>query len=683
MGDFEQLLQPLTINKLTIRNRIVSTPHGEVYAEGGVPTERYRYYHAEKAKGGIGMTMCGGSSSVSPTSPTPYTWGAVDVSNDKVVPYFQQLADAVHEHGAAIMIQITHMGRRSNYNGGDWPHLMSPSGFREPVHKGQSKTIEPEEIKRIQGEFAQAARRVKEGGLDGAEVSAAHQHLIDQFWSPRTNQRTDDYGGSLENRMRFGLEVFQAIRDEVGPDFAIGMRMSGDEFHLDGLGQEELQQIAKRYADSGLIDFLDIIGSGADTAAKQANCIPNMSFPPAPFLYLASGIKSEVDIPVLHAQNIKDANSAGRAISDGHIDMVGMTRANIADPHFVNKVRDGETDRIKQCVGANYCIDRQYEGMEVLCIQNAATGREQTMPHDISRADTKRSVAVVGAGPGGLEAARVTAERGHDVTLFEASNQLGGQINLAANAPGRDQIGGIVRWFSLELARLGVDQRLETTANAEALRELSPDIIMLAQGGQPFLDRQTGWHWEDNLVVSTHDILSGRVAPGNNVLVFDVTGEYPGSTCADHLANQGSLVELATPDMAIGELLGGTTAPNVYERLYSKDVVLTPNVSLTQAYSEGNQVIAVLTNEFTGSEEERAIDQIVVENGTRPNESLYYELKPESRNQGQVDQDALFAGEPQPEWDGENFLLYRVGECVSPGNIHAAIYDSLRLCKDF
>lgn len=683
MGDFDKLLEPLTINQLTLRNRVVSTPHGEVYAENGVPTERFRYYHAEKAKGGIGMTMCGGSSSISRTSPTPYWWGAVDVSEDRVIPYFQKLADAVHEHGAAIMIQLTHMGRRSDYGGGDWPHLMSPSGIREPIHKGMSKSIEIEEIRRIQTEFAQAARRVKEGGLDGAEISAAHQQLIDQFWSPRTNQRTDEYGGSLDNRMRFGLEALAAIRDEVGPDFAIGMRMAGDEFHPDGLGQEDMLQIAKAYAESGLIDFLNIIGSGADTAATQANCIPNMAYPPAPFLYLASAIKAEVDIPVLHAQNIKDPMSAARAISEGHIDLVGMTRAHIADPHFVNRIRDGEVDRIKQCVGANYCIDRQYEGKEVLCIQNAATGREQTMPQIVTKADAKRRVAVVGAGPGGLEAARVCAERGHEVTLLEAADEVGGQVRLAGNAPSREQIDGITRWFAMEVERLHVDLRLSTEADAGAVRGIDPDIVILAQGGRPFLDHHAAWHWDESLVVSTHDLLAGRVEPAHNVLIYDVLGEHQAMTCAEYLAEQGALVEVVTPDMMIGELLGGTTRPVIYERLYRQDVVFTPNQALTEVYTEGDQTIAVLTNEFTGAEEERAVDQVVVENGTRPNEALYYELKDESRNNGQTDLDALFAGQPQPAVDGDGFLLYRVGDCVSPGNIHAAIYDSLRLCKDF
>jgi 2,4-dienoyl-CoA reductase-like NADH-dependent reductase (Old Yellow Enzyme family) len=691
MSPFDALFQPLTIKKLTLRNRIVSTPHGEVYTEGGMPKERYRAYHTEKARGGIGMTMCGGSSSVSITSPTPVWWGAVDVSHDRIVPHFETLSSSVHAEGAALMIQLTHMGRRTSWHGGGWPHLMSPSGIREPVHNATCKTIEVEEIEHIIGEYGQAVRRAMEGGLDGVEISAAHQHLIDQFWSPRTNKRTDKYGGSLENRMRFGLEVFEEIRRVVGDDFVVGMRMAGDEFIPDGLGQDELLEIARTYAGSGMVDFLDVIGSGADTHATLANCIPSMAYPPEPFLYLASAIKAEVDVPVIHAQNIKDPVSAARIIAEGHVDLVGMTRAHIADPYFMNKVRDDKVDQIRQCVGANFCINRQYDGLDVLCVQNAATGREQTMPHRITKAEIKRRVVVVGGGPAGMEAARVSAERGHDVTLFEKSERLGGQVNIAAKAPARDQIAGIVRWLGMELNRLGVDIRLSTEAGADDVCALNPDVVMVATGGRPFVDEVAGWHAAEQLVVSSHDILSGAVEPGANVLVYDVNSDYAGVSCADFLSSRESLVEIVTPDFAVGEQTGGTTQPVYNKRLMARDVVFTPNTGLKDVYREGNQLIAVLANEYTGKEEERAVDQIVVENGIRPREELYYALKSDSRNNGQIDMEALFAATPQPqhrgndhdENDSDGYLLYRVGDCVSPRDIHGAIYDSLRLAKDF
>lgn len=682
MGQFDKLLEPLKIKNVTIRNRIVSTPHAEVYADNYVPNERYILYHAEKARGGVGMTMFGGSSSVSIDNPVTW-WKSLDFSNDRIIEPLQKMSDAVHGHGAALMVQLTHMGRRSRWDGGNWPHLPSPSGLREPVHRATCKIIEIEDIDRIVKDFGKAALRAKQGGLDGIEISADHQQLVDQFWSPRVNKRTDGYGGSFENRMRFGLEVLEEVRKQVGDDFVVGLRMCGDEFHPDGITQDEAIRIAKFYTETGMVDLLSVTGSGADTHATLANCMPNMAYPPEPFLYLASGIKAEVNVPVIHAQNIKDPMSAARIIEEGHVDLVGITRGHIADPHFVNKMKEGRLDEIKQCVGANYCIDRQYQGIDVLCVQNAATSREKVMPHVFKKSDKKKKVVVVGGGPAGMEAARVCAERGHDVTLFEKQGTLGGQITLAAKAPARDQIAGISRWFMLELKRLKVDTRLNTEANADAIRDLKPDIVIIATGGHPFLEQEPNWHADEGLVVSTHDILSGRVEPAKNVLVMDVTSVFPGATCADYIANRGSLVEIVTPDLHVGEGMGGTTLPVYNKRFSEKDVVLTPNMLLHDVYREGDKLIAVLENEYIGTQEERVVDQIVVENGVRPNEDLYNELKEQSRNKGQVDLEKLYAFQPQPEVPGEGFLLYRVGDCISPRDIHGAIYDSLRLCKDF
>lgn len=682
MGQFDSLFEPLTIKNVTLRNRIVSTAHAEVYAEKSLPTERFRLYHEEKAKGGIAMTICGGSSPVSIDSPMQW-WDSLDVTCDRIIPYFQELTGAVHNHGAAMMIQLTHKGRRNRWDGDRWPHLLSPSGRKEPLHKADSKAMEPEDIERIIHEFGQAARRVKEGGFDGLEISAAHEHLVDQFWSPRINHREDDYGGSFENRMRFGLEVLKEIRREVGDDFLISLRMCGDELHPDGLDHEDLKAIAVHYAESGLVDILDIMGSAGDTLNTIPNVVPSMHFPPQPFVHLASGIRAAVDIPVLHAQNIKDPMSAARLLDEGHVDLVGMTRAHIADPHFVNKVRENRVDEIRQCVGANNCINRMYDGMDVLCIQNAATGREKTIPHTITIAKRQRRVVVVGGGPTGMEAARVCAERGHAVTLLERDNQLGGQINIASRAPDRESLNGISRWLELELNRLKVEVVLETEADAEVVRRYEPDAVIIATGGVPDLTENAKWRADEHYVVSTHQVLTGQVNIPKNVLVYDVPGRYAGVTCADYLSDRNALVEMVSPDMGICEDVGGTTRPIYHRRLFEKDVVMTPSMRLCEVYPEGDQSVAVLANEYTESEEERLVDLVVVENGTRPNDALYFDLKPASANAGQVDVETFLTDQPQPEQtDQEGFALYRIGDCVSWRDVHAAIYDAMRLCKD-
>ncbi len=684
---YPNLFAPLTINKLTIRNRIVSTAHAEVYAENGVPGERYIRYYEEKAKGGVGLCICGGSSPVSIDSPQGW-WKSVDLSNDRVIEPLARLAATMHKHGARIMIQATHMGRRSNYHGEHWPHLLTPSGVREPVHRGNAKTIELHEIRRIVEDFAAAAKRVKAAGMDGIEISAAHQHLIDQFWSLRTNKRTDDYGGSLANRMRFGVEVLTAVREAVGPDFVVGLRMCGDEFHEDGLSHDVLKEIAVAMEKTGLIDYISIVGSGADTHNTLVNCMPPMALPPEPFVHLAAGIKSVLTLPVMHAQSIRDPVQAERILANGMCDLVGMTRAHMADPHLVIKIRDGKEDQIKQCVGANYCIDRQYNGLDVLCIQNAATSREETMPHTIEKSrGPKRKVVVVGAGPAGLEAARVARERGHDVVLFEKNDQVGGQVLLAAKAPQREQMAGIVRWFDMETKRLGVDRRLGTAATVSAIMAEKPDIVVLATGGRSHTGENPNWRVDEGLAVSSWDILSGKVAPGKNVLVYDGISAHAGAGTADFIASRGNLVEIVTPDVKVGDDVGGTTFPIFYRRMYSQGVVMTPNYWLDSVAREGDKLIATIRNEYTEELEEREVDQVVIENGIVPNDGLYWELKERSLNQGVTDVHRLFAAEPQPRLDqafkpGE-FLLFRVGDCVSMHNIHAAIYDSLRLCKDF
>lgn len=686
MSQFDLLFEPLKINKLTIRNRIVSTAHAEVYAtDGGMTTDRYVKYYEEKAKGGCGLCICGGSSVVSIDSPQSW-WSSVNLSTDRIIPHFQNLAEAVHQHGGKIMIQISHMGRRSRWDGENWPNLMSPSGIREPVHRATCKTIEEEEIWRVVGDFAKAAVRAKEGGLDGVELSAVHQHMIDQFWSPRVNKRTDEWGGSFEKRMRFGIEVLKAVREAVGPDFVVGMRITGDEFHPDGLSHEDMRQIAAYYDKTGMVDYFGVVGSGCDTHNTLANVIPNMSYPPEPFLHLAAGIKEVVSVPVIHAQNIKDPNQAQRILEAGYVDFVGMTRAHIADPHLIAKIKMNQVDQIRQCVGANYCIDRQYMGLDVLCIQNAATSREYMgLPHIIAKTEgPQRNVVVIGGGPGGLEAARVAAERGHSVTLIERASELGGQITIAAKAPQRDQMAGITRWLTMEIERLGVNVLTGTTADPAMIRDLNPDVCILATGGQPFLEQVPAWGADEGLVVSSWDILNGVVEPGKNVLVYDSICEFSGMSVADFLAARGSLVELVTGDIKPGVGIGGTTFPTYYRSLYEHAVVMTSDLALEKVYREDENLVAVLENEYTGQKEERVVDQIVVENGTRPDETLYYALKAESRNKGQVDVEALFDIRPQPilTQPGDGMILWRLGDCVSQRNAHAAIYDALRLCKD-
>lgn len=676
MSSRDPLLQPYQLKHLTLKNRIMSTAHEPAYSVDGMPTERYRLYHEEKAKGGIALTMTAGSAVVSPDSPPAF--GNLHAYNDDIVPWLRELSDACHEHGTAVMMQITHLGRRTNWNHSDWLPVLAPSPVREPAHRAFPKVIEDWDIERIINDYADTAERMKEGGLDGIEIEC-YGHLMDQFWSPATNQRDDEWGGSLENRTRFSRRVVKAIRDRIGTEFIVGVRMVADEQWDIGLSREEGVSIAQMLIDTRNIDFINLIRGHIDSDISLSNVIPVGGMPSAPHLDFCGEVRAETKFPVFHAARISDVATARHAVAEGKLDMVGMTRAHMADPHIVQKVAAGHEDDIRPCVGATYCLDRLYEGHEALCIHNPATGREATIPHVIPISEgEKKSCVVVGAGPAGLEAARVLSERGHKVDVYEAAPQAGGQVLLAARVKRRSELIGIVDWRVAQCEKNNVNFHFNHYVEASDISSIDADVIVVATGGLPNTDIMPGAEH----AVSTWDILSGDINPAERVLLFDDNAAHPGLAGAEAIALAGSALEIITPERYFAADIGGLNHAKYAECFDEHGVRITINKRLVGIRKDGNQLIAEVGSDYSPKIEERIVDQVVIEHGTLPMDDLYFELKPRSRNLGALDVTALKHGTSQQletNPDGK-FQLFRIGDAVSSRNIHAAIYDALRLC---
>ncbi|WP_296479209.1 NADH:flavin oxidoreductase [Roseinatronobacter sp.] len=674
----DPLLQPYRLKHLTLRNRIMTTAHEPAYPEDGMPKDRYRAYHEVRAKAGVALTMTAGSAAVSRNSPPVFN--NILAYKDEVVPWIKRLTNACHEHGCAVMIQLTHLGRRTHWAKGDWLTAVSPSHQREAAHRAFPKQLEDWDIARIITDYADAAERMKAGGMDGIELQA-YGHLMDQFWSPLTNTLDGPYGGDLDNRLRFTWDVLDAIRARVGDEFIVGIRYTADETLEGGISVAEGLEISHKLANSGKVDFLNVIRGHIDTDAGLTDVIPVQGMPSAPHLDFAGTIRRETGMPTFHAARIPDVATARHAVASGLLDMVGMTRAHMADPMIVQKIIEGREHDIRPCVGANYCLDRIYAAGDALCLHNPATGRELTIPHEVEPAPVCKKVVVVGAGPAGVEAARVAAERGHDVVVFEAQPDPGGQIRLTAQSPRRREMIGIIDWRMAQCAARDVVFHFNTYAEAADVTALNPDVVIIATGGLPHTEVcATG----NAHVVSSWDIIAGDVKPGARVLVYDDAGDHAGLQAAEVIAKTGAHVEIMTPDRSFAPDVMAMNLVPYMRSLQELDTRFTVTYRLRDVVKSGNMLTAVIGTDYSAHTERRDFDQVVVNHGTLPMDELYFELKPKSRNLGALDQDAFVEGRPQP--DGPNtegsFALYRIGDAVAARNTHAAIYDALRLVKD-
>ena len=656
--EFKYLFTPLKIGSVTVRNRIFMSAHSKQYGEDNMMGRRHAFYYAERAKGGIGLVVCD-MLHVHHTSSSNFS-KACFAYDSKVIPGLRMVTDAVHEHGAKIFAQLVHSGCHGDGGVYDdkWRPVWGVSAIPDVSIREACKEMEIEDIQEVIDGFAKSAANCKEGGFDGIELHGAHGYLITQFLSPLFNKRKDKYGGDLEQRMTFVLELIEAVRAAVGPDFTIGMRISADELVPGANTLEDYKVIVKRLEETGSVQYINV---SSGTYYTPYIFTPPMIVPHAFRVYLAAEIKRVIDIPVFTVGRIKDPVLAEKILADGQADMIGMTRAQIADPQMAKKAKEGRLEDIRPCIGCNQgCISRLYNQRGVTCLGNPAAGREEWLGIGTMKpASPSKRVIIIGGGPGGMEAARVAAERRHDVELYEQKGELGGQVNLLTKVPIRAEFGDLTRWQATQIRKLGVKIHLNRRMEAEEILSLNPEVVIVATGSSPqksgfspalpLRDEIPGVR-QDN-VYTVWDILEDHVdVKGKNVLFIDDDAAHETYATADYVAEAGAKVHIVTRLYHPGvDLLVVHDIIPYYRRLYERGVSFIPLHIVKEI--EGSA--AVLYNVYAPAQEKilKNIDLFVLSMGKNANDAIYRELK------GKV-----------PE-------LYRIGDAVAPRKTHYAIWD--------
>ncbi|MBO9523114.1 MAG: FAD-dependent oxidoreductase [Nocardioidaceae bacterium] len=568
------LLEPLAVGSRTLRNRIVVTAHATYNIDAEhLPNDDDVAYFAERARGGAALVAMG-TTAVHPSSPTPY--GIYHNFDDRIVPRYEVLSAAVHEHGGLIVPQLGHMGARTDGEAGP---VWAPSQVSHHLWGSVPYAMSRADVRTVVAAYAAAAERAVRGGMDGVEISVGHGQMVNLFLSPLTNRRTDEYGGDDERRFRFCREVLEGVRAAVG-DALLLVRVNGSDEVPGSLDQDAWLDIDQRIAETGLVDAINV------SANFYGSVIPTMAVPRGCYLHYARAVRKRVDLPVGAVGRITDPSMAAQALEDGDADFVGMTRAHIADPHLVTKVAEGRTDEIRPCIGCiQMCQGELGRHRNVKCVYNPVTGRERFLRDvESTKAPTSKRIVVVGGGPAGLETARVSALRGHRVTLFDERAELGGTVRLAARVEGRDGLVDAVDWLGNEVRRLGVDVRLRRTAEAADVLGCEPDVVVLATGAS---DAQPQWAGrEDRRLLGAADVVSGRPRLSGDVVVVDETDRTTGMSAALVAAEQGCRVTLVTARPGPAELVEPEVRDDFLTRLVAAGVEIRCSVQV-RSYDDG------------------------------------------------------------------------------------------------